>query len=199
MNLRNAAGGLSSRFAHLAGLRRAAKPKGDETPATKDDVEDVAEDVEDLEEKVEELEEKVEEEEEEDEAEEAPDNPPEPERPAEARAFRNGRKAGAKAERARCAAIFGAKEAALNGPLAASLAFESDLPVKQALAILRAGTAGGGADAGAATGGLDRRMASTKRIQLGSEAGGPDRSTADGNAAFILGAGRGAADRQARK
>lgn len=192
MNLRNAAGGLSSRFAHLAGLRRvAAKPKGDETPATKDDVEDVAEDVEDLEEKVEDLEDKVEEQEDEDEAEAAPDNPPEPERPAEARAFRNGRKAGAKAERARWAAIIGSPEASLNIQQAACLA-DSDMPVKKVLEVLRANPAASTGGSGAAKGGLDRQMAGTKRIQIGGEPGGPDRNTADGNAAFILGAAKAA-------
>lgn len=174
MNLRNAAGGLSSRFAHLAGLRRATKPKADDTPATQDDVEDVAEDVEELEEKVDELEERVEDEEEE--GEEEADQPAEPdERPAEARAFRRGRQAGAKAERARCAAIFGAQEAGTNTALAASLAFETNLPPKQALAILRAGAAGASM---AVRSGLDARMAGMKQSRIRDDSAGDPNSSA---------------------
>jgi hypothetical protein len=194
MSNRTTTGGMASRFAHLAGFRRAAKPRSDESPATQDDVTDVKEDVEELEEKVEDLEEQVEgEDEPADEEADAPAEPDPKTKPAESKAFRNGRKAGAKAERTRCGAIFGAKAAGLNPTLAASLAFESDLPVKQALAILSAGTAGMAAAASAqppAKPGLAARMQGEKPINLSVDGGSADRTTAAGNAAFILGAGK---------
>ncbi|MFB9970058.1 hypothetical protein ACFFMP_08495 [Pseudoroseomonas cervicalis] len=195
MSLRNVAGGLTSRFAHLAGLRRnaSAKPgksRAEETPATQDDVEDVQDEVEELEERVEDLEDQVEEEEEGNDP--APDPEPPAERTPDARkAFRRG----AAAEKARCAAIFGAPEAASNLPLAASLAFETGLPAKQAVALLKSSAAGAAAQEPRRAS-LGERMSGQPRGSVGADtAGGMDRNTVDGNVAFILGAAKAARGR----
>jgi hypothetical protein len=153
--------GLVSRFAHLMGGR---KPRAEDKPAdqddvddVKDDVDDVKDDVDDVEDRVDDLEDRADDAEEDDED----DSPSD----MDAKAHKRGVKAGRKAERARCAAIFGAKEAAGNISLAASLAFETDLPAKQAVALLRAGTA---APAQASAGGLRSRMNAVKPINLGT-------------------------------
>jgi hypothetical protein len=161
MSNRSLAGRVSA-FAHLVGARRTKAveeeaPPADTTttedaPATTEEVEEVQEEVDETKDKVDELEERIEALEG---TETTEDTDVEPEEPAAKKAWQAGRRAGAKAERARGAAIFGAQEAAINPALAASLAFESDVPVKQALALLRAGAAGAGAPR---KGGLDQRM-----------------------------------------
>lgn len=166
MTVRTTAGRLSA-FAHLAGFR--TKPKAEETPADTDETtttDEVEEKVDETSDRVDELEERV------DELEEAqpdPDPDAEPEDPAAKKAWQAGQRAGAKAERARGAAIFGAEEAATNGPLAASLAFESDVPVAQALALLKAGASGVAPTA--RRGNLDQRMSGQRQPRVGAGAG----------------------------
>ncbi|WBV42737.1 hypothetical protein [Pseudoroseomonas cervicalis] len=201
MSLRNVAGGLTSRFAHLAGLRRnaSAKPgksRADDTPATQDDVDDVQDDVDDVKDDVEDIEKRVDDLEQQGEEEEGDDPAPDPEPPAERtpdarKAFRRG----AAAEKARCAAIFGAPEAASNLPLAASLAFETGLPAKQAVALLKSSAAGAAAQEPRRAS-LGERMSGQPRGSVGADtAGGMDRNTVDGNVAFILGAAKAARGR----
>ncbi|MBP0492176.1 hypothetical protein [Roseomonas indoligenes] len=191
MSNRSLAGRVSA-FAHLAGFRKA---KAEETPATTDEVKDVKDDVEDVEEKVEDLEDAVEDLEEKiddvegDSADDEPESN-EPKEPEARKAYRKGRMVGAKAERARCSAIFKATEAGNNPVLAASLAFESDVPVKQAVALLKAGAVGTAA-AQPRRASLDTRMAPRASVALGdASAKGPDLNTAEGMAAFVLSAGR---------
>ena len=177
MNLRNAAGGLS-RFAHLAGLRATRTTAG--APAAEEDQD----------EKDEAAKAKAEEDEK--------DMPDEDEGDKDARAEEDDKKpddeddakAAASAERARCAAIFAAPEAAANLSLAAHLAFETDLTAKQAVGALRAG---GMAAEQPRRSSLSERMERQPKANLGTGGNaGPDMSTAAGAAAFILGAGRAA-------
>lgn len=65
-------------------------------------------------------------------------------------------------ERGRCAAIFADAAAARNPALAASLAFETDLPRKQAIAVLRAGGAAPGSR-------LAERMAGVPSPRVGAD------------------------------
>ncbi|MFH5924559.1 hypothetical protein [Roseomonas xinghualingensis] len=205
MSNRSLAGRVSA-FAHLVGARRTkaveeeARPAENTTtdgaPATTEEVEEVQDEVDETKEKVDELEERVEALEG---GETTEDTDAEPEEPAAKKAWQAGRRAGAKAERARGAAIFGAQEAAANPALAASLAFESDVPVKQALALLRAGAAG---TTGSRKGGLDQRMQRQPQPPLAGGAQGAsaapegspqaiiDRITAAGRAVGVVPAKR---------
>lgn len=187
----NRGAGVMSRFAHFAGI--ISKPKAEEEPKpaeaddlddveekiedVKDDVEEVKDDVDDIEERVDDLE---------DDKEPAADKP-------EARAsYRKGVAAGRKAERARAGAILAAPVAAKNRNLALHLAFEGDLPAKQAVALLKASAAGAPDPAPAPTppangNRLDARMSGSKPVNLGSDgAAGPDLSTHAGLAAHAI-------------
>lgn len=193
MNLRSAAGGSLARFAHLAGLgrTRAAEDEKDKDKPADDKKDSKAEEDEDEKKPAEDEKKdgKAEEDDKkdskaEDEEENGEDEEEEKEKPSAAAAAR-------KAERARCAAIFAAPEAAANVQLAAHLAFETDLSVQAAVGTLKAGAAGGSNRH--ARGGLADRMAGEKSPRLGADGGGgttPDRDTPEGNAAFILNAGR---------
>jgi hypothetical protein len=186
----NRGAGALSRFAHFAGI--VSKPKAAD-PATDEDVSDVQDDVEEVKDEVEEvkddledLEQRVEdvEEEQDDEA---------PEAPAERAAYQKGRKA----ERARAGAILSAPVAAKNRNLALHLAFETSVPAKQAIATLNASAMGVAAakPAKSQRASLDARMGAAQPVSVGVSGGasGPDMSTPEGVAAFILSAGKSSA------
>ena len=202
MTLRTSAAGGLSRFAHLTGLSR---KKADDTPATvddvdevKDDLNDVEDDVSDVKDDLDETKDKVQQLEEELDGKKDDDEPAD-DKPAEQAAFRRGRVAGRKAERARCAAIFSMPEASQNLPLAASLAFESRSSSSEARSLLRAGVDGAPraavpppAPVARAGAGLDNRMSEKKPINVGAggDAGKPDMNTASGVAAHALAVAR---------
>lgn len=92
------------------------------------------------------------------------------------------KKAGRKAERARCAAIFGAKSAGTRPDLAAHLAFNTDLSAKAAVALLDAAAIGHQPTKGRRS--LDERMSAVKTPNPGQDGGqAPDANTAEGLAA----------------
>ncbi|WP_419900698.1 hypothetical protein [Roseomonas sp. USHLN139] len=143
--LRQAAGRVSARFAsrfgHLNGLL-AAKPRAEEAPATTEDVQEVADDLQDVQEDLDKVQDQLDDVEDDLDdleaapAEEAPPAEPPADKPAEAKAFRDGRKAGAMLERRRCAAIFASKAARTNPALAAHLAFETRQTAREAIGTL---------------------------------------------------------------
>jgi hypothetical protein len=174
MNLRSSAAGGLSRFAHLAGLRSASAAKAEAEPDDKkpkdEEEEDKASASED--------EDKKDEAKASDEGDEKPEDEKDEEKESKARAD------GAKAERARCAAIFASPFAANNPALAATLAFEGDYSAEQAAAIMQAATVGAPRASG-----LAARMASQKPIQVGAEdAPPPSADTPDGAAASVISA-----------
>lgn len=180
MNLRNAAGGLTSRFAHLAGLKpartTASVTASDDDKDEKDKAK--AEDEDDKDKPGED---------EDDKSARAEEDDKEPEDDDDKK---DEAKAAASAERARCAAIFATPEAAANLSLAAHLAFETDLTAKQAVGALRAGGVTAAAEHPRRSS-LSERMERAPKADVGpGENAGPDMSTAAGVAAFILGAGR---------
>lgn len=194
-------------FEHLLGLARpgataakpvaqkpragAPRPRAEDNPST-DDVEEVREDLEEVKEDLDAVEDQVEdleEETDEDDGDEPQakdggedEEPDAKKKPAEAKAYRAGRRAGARAERARCMAIFKDKAAGKNPALAASLAFESALPAKQAVAILKAGalTAPSGRP------GLGDRMAAQPRASIGTGGEAPDQDNPKALGASIV-------------
>lgn len=118
-------------FAHLGALLPAKKPRAAEAPAEEEEAEDIPEDDTDGEDRPEE------------EAEETQDDEKKDEPAASAlstkekKAFAAGRKAGAEAERNRCASIFQSKEAAGREALAAELAFNTGMTAEAAAAVLK--------------------------------------------------------------
>lgn len=161
MHLRTAAGGLS-RFAHLAGIvRPKAKAEGDEPEdEERKKREPEAEDEKDEDEREDDA--RAEEDEEEKDA-ERDEEGPEDEEPKD----KDGKQAfaaGRKAERARCAAIVAAASGPEQMPLAAHLAFETDMPVKAAVGALRVAAAAVPKRAG-----LADRMASVPPINVGAD------------------------------
>ncbi|MEC5343666.1 hypothetical protein ABRZ24_13785 [Brenneria populi] len=91
------------------------------------------------------------------------------------------KKAGRRAERQRCAKIFGSKHAAANPALAASLAFNTGMSSKAAIQVM----ASSGTSPAPARVTLDQRMASVKNHQLGVDAKPADKSTKSGLAAAM--------------
>ncbi|MGG5811463.1 hypothetical protein [Falsiroseomonas sp. CW058] len=193
MTLRTAAGGALSRFAHLAG-RAPARGKADVSDDEKDKGDDKATDESDDEEDKDTSSEEDEGEKdkkdskagkgaEEEDGDDKGDDEEEEDKPAASAA--RGLAAARRAERARCAGIFSAPEAAGNVALAAHLAFETDLPAAAAIGALRAAGTGGRR-------GLADRMAAETPPRLGADggAGTPGRDTPEGNADFVLNAGR---------
>ena len=158
MNLRNAAGGLT-RFAHLIG-QRPLKAEGDKPEDEEKRKDDAAEDDDEKkdDENKKDSDARADDGEDDDVDAEEGDDDEEPKKKDD-----DAKKARA-AERARCAAIFAAPEAAGNVALAAQLAFETDMPSKQAIGILRAA----GATAPRVRG-LNDRMAGVKPIKVGSD------------------------------
>lgn len=187
MNLRTTAGGLHARFAHLAGFGRPAATKSGEDEKPKDKDAQAAEEEDEKDKAAEdEEEEKASDDDGKDQAEEEDEDKEreEQDKPAAAASVAAARLA----ERRRCAAIFAAPDAAANIPLCAHLAFETDLPVKAAIGALKAGAAG----AAAPRRGLADRMAGERAPRLGADGGTgtPNRDTPEGNADFVLNAGR---------
>lgn len=91
-------------------------------------------------------------------------------------------------ERARCAAIFADKAAGKNPALAATLAFCTDLPRSQAIAVLRAG----GVAAPAARRTLDQRMATIQTPPVSASdpthaSGGQNKAQQDATAIVVAG------------
>lgn len=184
--------GALSRFAHFAGI--VAKPKADDAPAI-DDVEEVInETLDEIQNEIDDHVDPVDEIGAEAAAAEQGVSEPAADKPAERAAYLAGRKA----ERVRAGAILSAPIAAKNRNLALHLAFEGDLPAKQAIALLKASAAGAPTPAAAdsqakpAGSALDTRMSGSKPVNLGSgaAAAGPDMNTPEGVAAFVLGAGK---------
>jgi hypothetical protein len=95
--------------------------------------------------------------------------------------------AGAKAERKRCAAIFGAEEAGANPAFAAHLAFNTSISAADAIGMMQASAAGAPAPA-AAKGGLDQRMSGQPAVRLAADApaGGGDKNSPQALAASIV-------------
>ncbi|MEC5321118.1 hypothetical protein VSX61_19620 [Brenneria populi subsp. brevivirga] len=91
------------------------------------------------------------------------------------------KKSGRRAERQRCARIFGSKHAAANPALAASLAFNTGMSSKAAIQVM----ASSGASPAPARVTLDQRMAGVKNHQLGVDAKPADKSTKAGLAAAM--------------
>jgi hypothetical protein len=167
MNLRNAAGAMS-RFAHLSGLvRPAAKAADDDKPEDKkDDEKDkdakAAEDDEDKTAKAAEDDEGDDKKPDDNDDDRKDDVEDDDEKPKD----KDGKKAfaaGFKSAQARGAAIFGNAAAAGNPALAAELAFGTDIPAAQAVALLKVGASNPSRT------GLASRMAGTKPINIGAD------------------------------
>lgn len=91
-------------------------------------------------------------------------------------------------ERARCAAIFADASAGKNPALAATLAFQTDMPRGQAVKVLRAG---GVAAPTSRRVSLDDRMANVRTPNVGaSDPAGPARGGAQSVASQIVAAGK---------
>lgn len=91
------------------------------------------------------------------------------------------KKAGRRAERQRCAKIFGSKHAAANTALAASLAFNTGMSSKAAIQVMASSCTSPVPTRVT----LDQRMASVKNHQLGVDAQPADKSTKAGLAASM--------------
>lgn len=117
-------------FAHLGALMTARKPRAAETPIEEEEAEDMPEEDTDGEDT-------PEEEAEETQDDEKKDEPAASLSAKEKKAQAAGRKAGAEAERKRCASIFQAKEAAGREALAAELAFNTSMTAEAAIAVLK--------------------------------------------------------------
>lgn len=97
-------------------------------------------------------------------------------------------RAGRKAERTRCARIFGCQAAGLRPDVAAQLAFETTMSSAEAIGVLNA-VAAGHKPASAAKPGLHDRMARVRQPDTGSDAPAAERpSGPKGQAAAILAA-----------
>lgn len=83
----------------------------------------------------------------------------------------DARKAGAKAERERCAAIFKDKAASGKPDMAAQLAFETDLSAEQAVGVLKTVKSGGS---------LDKAMNGVRQPNLGADGGNGDGEKSGG-------------------
>lgn len=97
-------------------------------------------------------------------------------------------KAARTAERARCAAIFASSAAAGRPDLAAHMAFNTDLPSADAIAMLSAVSAG--AVAGVKVRSLASRMAAVQAPNVGTDAAAPAANSPQGVAARIVAAGK---------
>ena len=91
------------------------------------------------------------------------------------------KKAGRRAERQRCARIFGSKHAAANPALAASLAFNTGMSSTAAIQVMASSVV----SAAPARVTLDSRMAAVKNHHLGVDAKPADKSTTAGLAAAM--------------
>lgn len=162
MNLRNAAGAAVSRFAHLSGLAspkskaEGDKPEDDkddekEKPATEDDKDDDAK----AKAKDDDADPNDDDDRKDQDGEEDDKEPKDKDaKAAYAAGFRDAQ--------ARAASIFGHAAAAGNPALAAELAFNTNVPAAQAVALLSVGGV-------SPRSGLASRMASTKPISVGAD------------------------------
>lgn len=117
-------------FAHLGAIVGGKKPRAAETPIEEEEAEDMPEEDTDGEDT-------PEEEAEETQDDEKKDEPAASLSAKEKKAQAAGRKAGAEAERKRCASIFQAKEASGREALAAELAFNTGMTAEAAIAVLK--------------------------------------------------------------
>ncbi|EAA5550294.1 hypothetical protein DQJ50_21950 [Salmonella enterica subsp. enterica] len=95
-------------------------------------------------------------------------------------------KQGRRAERRRCARIFGSQFAAGNPALAAALAFETGMSSAQAIKVMSSGGMSLRSPANPARISLDERMASVKAIQLGQDKKPADAGSAKGRAGIMI-------------
>ena len=94
-------------------------------------------------------------------------------------------KAARKSERARCRAIFASEAAGSRPDVAAHLAFDTDMTIDAAVALLKVTASGQSARSG-----LSSRMSSVNLPSLGTDAAGPAPGSAGSVAAGILAAGK---------
>ncbi|MGK0736988.1 hypothetical protein ACSFCT_09385 [Yokenella regensburgei] len=94
-------------------------------------------------------------------------------------------KQGRRAERRRCARIFGSQHAAGNPALAAALAFETGMSSAQAIKVMSSGGIVVQSAAKSSRVSLDERMASVKTIQLGRDEKPADPGSAKGRAGIM--------------
>lgn len=94
-------------------------------------------------------------------------------------------KQGRRAERRRCARIFGSQHAAGNPALAAALAFETGMSSAQAIKVMSSGGMSVQSAAKPARVSLDERMAGVKTIQLGQDKKPADAASAKGRAGIM--------------
>ncbi len=94
-------------------------------------------------------------------------------------------KAARKSERARCRAIFASDAAGSRPDVAAHLAFDTDMDVKSAIALLDVAAVGN-----VIRPGLAHRMASVALPQIVSDAALPSANSAEGKASQIIAAGK---------
>jgi len=101
----------------------------------------------------------------------------------EAKAVKQGRRA----ERERCARIFGSQHAAGNPSLAAALAFETGMSSAQAIKVLSSSGRPVGVSLAPARMTLDQRMSGVKNVQLGMDKKPAAASSAKGRAEIMTG------------
>lgn len=99
----------------------------------------------------------------------------------EAKAVKQGRRA----ERDRCARIFGSQHAAGNLPLAAALAFETGMSSAQAIKVMSSSGVTMRASLEPARMTLDQRMSTVKNVQLGVDKKPADTSSAKGRSGVM--------------
>lgn len=164
MNLRNAAGAAVSRFAHLSGLASPkSKAEGDKPEDDKDDDKEKpkAEDEKDDDAKAKAKDDDADPNDDDDRKDQDGEEDEDDKEPKD----KDGKAAyaaGFRAAQARAASIFGHAAAAGNPALAAELAFNTNVPAAQAVALLSVGGA-------APRTGLASRMAGTKPINVGAD------------------------------
>lgn len=94
-------------------------------------------------------------------------------------------KKGRRAERNRCARIFGSKYASGNTALAASLAFDTGMSSKQAIRVMASSGVQAGQTGGSARVSLDQRMAAVKNHHIGEDNKPASMSTPKGAASAM--------------
>lgn len=94
-------------------------------------------------------------------------------------------KKGRRAERNRCARIFGSKYASGNTALAASLAFDTGMSSKQAIRVMASSGVQAGPSGGSARISLDQRMAAVKNHHIGEDNKPASMSTPKGAASAM--------------
>lgn len=94
-------------------------------------------------------------------------------------------KKGRRAERNRCARIFGSKYASGNTALAASLAFDTGMSSKQAISVMASSGVQARAPGGSTRVSLDQRMAAVKNHHLGEDNKPASTSTPKGAASAM--------------